>query len=212
MKLFVAVWGLGISAFSVQAVDLAVNNQIDQLCSTENMVIKHSVSIGQAYAVAGNRAQHYQIQPSLNDEQKSKLKTTPISLETECFEYLNSNNLLQVDSNGVVARVYFNFDQSDLTDTSKLTLTALAQHLKDLNEVPKLDVIGHTDNIGSDEYNKKLAAHRAKTSKVYLVENHITKEILSTHSASFSHPIQDNATEQGRAANRRVEIKISDPS
>ncbi|OBT15853.1 hypothetical protein A9264_06070 [Vibrio sp. UCD-FRSSP16_10] len=212
MRLLVGAFSLGLFAFSAYAADSAVNANIEQLCSTEHMLVKHSVTIGEAYAVAGNRGQHYQIQPSLNNEQKSKLKTTPISLDEGCFEYLNSNNLLQVDSSGVIARVYFNFDQSDLTETSKVTLTALAQRLKDLNEVPKLEVVGHTDNVGSDEYNKKLGEHRAQTSKVYLVENDITKEILSAHSASFSQPLKDNDTEQGRAANRRVEIKISDPS
>lgn len=109
-----------------------------------------------------------------------------------------------------MARVYFNFDKSELTETSKLTLTTLAERLQSLQQVPDLDVIGHTDNVGSEAYNQELGHHRALSSKVYLVESGVEKEILSSHSEGMSQPIRDNETEKGRASNRRVEIKISE--
>ncbi|MEZ8989094.1 OmpA family protein [Vibrio breoganii] len=199
-----------VASFQVTANE--VNAKIDQLCSTEHMLIKHSVTIGQANAVANNRAQHYQIQPSLSDEQKSKLATSNITLGDDCLEYLSSKDVLEVDSDGVVARVYFNFDKSELTETSKLTLTTLAERIQSLGEVPNLNVVGHTDNVGSETYNKQLGEYRALSSKVYLVESGVKKEILTPHTEGFNSPIKDNETKEGRAANRRVEIVVADQS
>ncbi|GAD78895.1 OmpA family protein [Vibrio ezurae] len=187
-----------------------MNDKIEQLCATEHMLIKHSVSIGQANAVAGNRAQHYQIQPALTEQQKANLETTKVSLGDDCLEYLSQQQVLSVDAKGVIARVYFNFDNSELTETSKLTLTALAERMQSLNEVPILNVVGHTDNVGSESYNQELGKHRAMSSKVFLVESGMEKEVLEPRSAGFHQPLQDNQSEQGRATNRRVEIVVAD--
>ncbi len=210
MRFVVGALALAITSVAVNAAEEDINTKIDQLCSTEHMLIKHSVSIGGANAVVANRAQHYQIQPQLTDEQKSRLTTSSISLGDDCLEYLSKQEVLEVDSDGVVARVYFNFDKSELTETSKLTLTTLAERLQSLQQVPDLDVIGHTDNVGSEKYNQELGHNRALSSKVYLVESGVEKEILSSHSEGMSQPIRDNETEKGRASNRRVEIKISE--
>ncbi|CAM4018674.1 OmpA family protein [Vibrio neonatus] len=189
-----------------------MNDKIEQLCATEHMLIKHSVNIGQANAVAGNRAQHYQIQPALTEQQKANLKTTQVSLGDDCLEFLSQQDVLSIDTEGVIARVYFNFDNSDLTQASKLTLTALAKRMQSLNEVPKLNVVGHTDNVGSESYNQELGKHRAMSSKVFLVESGVEKEVLQPHSEGFNKPLRDNQTEQGRATNRRVEIVVAESS
>lgn len=210
MRFVVGALALAMTATAVNAAEKDVNAMIEQLCSTEHMLIKHSVSIGEANAVVANRAQHYQFQPQLTEEQKAQLTTSSISLGDDCLEYLSKQDVLEVDSDGVVARVYFNFDKSDLTETSKLTLTTLAERLQSLKQVPNLDLVGHTDNLGSKKYNQELGQNRAVSSKVYLVESGVEKEILTPHSEGMTQPIRDNETEQGRASNRRVEIKISE--
>ncbi|PMM26432.1 OmpA family protein [Vibrio breoganii] len=212
MKLIVSAVVLGTSLIGVQASANEVNETINQLCSTDHMLIKHSVTIAQANGVAGNRAQHYQIQPSLTKEQKSQLQITDIDLGDDCLEYLGRQEMLEVDSDGVVARVYFNFDKSELTETSKLTLTTLAERIQALSKVPNLHVIGHTDNVGSENYNQQLGLHRAAGSKVYLVESGVAKEVLSPSSEGQAKPMKDNTTSEGRAANRRVEIVLADQS
>ncbi|GAM59592.1 outer membrane protein A precursor [Vibrio ishigakensis] len=212
MKFIVGAFALAMGTSVALAAEGDVNANIEQLCSSEHMLIKHSVNIAGANAVVANRAQYYQIQPELSDEQKSRLATSNISLGDDCIEYLAKAEVLEVDSDGVVARVYFNFDKSELTETSKLTLTTLAERLQSLQQVPDLDVVGHTDNLGSEKYNQGLGENRALTSQVFLVDSGVEKEVLSTHSKGLSEPIRDNATSEGRAINRRVEIKLSDPS
>lgn len=210
MKLTVSAVALGTCLIGVQASANEVNETINQLCSTDHMLIKHSVTIAQANGVAGNRAQHYQIQPSLTKEQKSQLQTTDIDLGDDCLEYLGKKEMLEVDSDGVVARVYFNFDKSELTETSKLTLTTLAERLQSLQHAPSLDVIGHTDNVGEEKYNHDLGQTRAVSSQVFLIESGVEKKLLSSHSKGLSEPIKENSTEDGRAANRRVEVVIAE--
>jgi outer membrane protein OmpA-like peptidoglycan-associated protein len=72
----------------------------------------------------------------------------------------------------------------------------------------KILVEGHTDSVGSDEYNLKLSQLRANEVKKFLVENGIEEERIEAKGYGKSKPIASNKTEQGRAQNRRVEILI----
>ncbi len=70
--------------------------------------------------------------------------------------------------------------------------------------------MGHTDWIGSDEYNQKLSEKRAYSVYKYLVEHDVDKEMLSTEGKGETQPIDDNNTESGRARNRRVEFYLTE--
>lgn len=78
-----------------------------------------------------------------------------------------------------------------------------------LKKNPSLDVIlqGHTDNIGNDNYNMGLSLRRAKAIKAYLVNKGIDGARIETQGFGASKPMTSNDTEEGRAQNRRVEIK-----
>jgi outer membrane protein OmpA-like peptidoglycan-associated protein len=69
-------------------------------------------------------------------------------------------------------------------------------------------VEGHTDNIGKEELNIKLSQQRAEAIVSYLTEKGIDPSRLKAKGYGFSKPIADNNTEEGRAMNRRTEIKI----
>ena len=71
-----------------------------------------------------------------------------------------------------------------------------------------VEIGGHTDGIGSQEYNQKLSEQRAKTVYNYFVEHGVNKNRLSYKGYGKSEPIADNSTEAGRQQNRRVELKI----
>ena len=75
-----------------------------------------------------------------------------------------------------------------------------------LNENPKLrvEIGGHTDNVGNAEYNMNLSQHRADAVKNYLVEKGIEANRLQSKGYGFSKPIADNDSEQNRAKNRRI--------
>lgn len=80
-----------------------------------------------------------------------------------------------------------------------------------LAQYPKtyIDVYGHTDSDGSDAYNQTLSERRAQSVAGYLVSHGVQSARIATRGFGETQPIASNATEEGKAANRRVEIKIA---
>lgn len=103
--------------------------------------------------------------------------------------------------------ILFDFDSNVLKDAAKDNIKTLANSL---NQYPGTDVkiIGHTDSRGTEEYNMSLSERRAAAVKAYAVAQGVPSSRLVTIGKGFSEPIGDNATDAGRAANRRVEIVI----
>lgn len=102
--------------------------------------------------------------------------------------------------------VHFRFDRSDLTAGAKDTLNAVANTLK-ANAGVNVDVIGHTDWIGTNAYNMKLSQARAETVKKYLIEQGVAADRITVRWRGEEEPIADNNNTAGRAQNRRAEIK-----
>lgn len=103
--------------------------------------------------------------------------------------------------------ILFDFDKFALKDVAKQNIQSLASSL---NKYPGTDikVIGHTDSRGTEEYNMGLSEKRAAAVKAYAVSQGVPSSRLITVGKGFSEPIGDNATDAGRAENRRVEIVI----
>ena len=72
-----------------------------------------------------------------------------------------------------------------------------------------LDVLGHTDSVGSDDYNRELSYQRAYSVADYLQAQGIPAERLAPRGLGESQPLADNNTEYGRSQNRRVELYIT---
>lgn len=105
------------------------------------------------------------------------------------------------------ADALFDFDKSEIKPEGKAGLDALASKIKGVN----LDVaiaVGHTDGVGSDAYNQRLSLARAESVKAYLVSQGIPAARIRTEGKGKSQPVADNATAEGRAKNRRVEIDV----
>lgn len=106
--------------------------------------------------------------------------------------------------------VHFDFDKSDIKPDDIATLDTTAATVNDLsNKYPsiKLDVAGHTDWIGTDGYNQGLSERRANAVKDYLVRKGVSTGRISTFAYGESRPVATNETEEGRAQNRRAELK-----
>ncbi len=73
----------------------------------------------------------------------------------------------------------------------------------------KLDIEGHTDSIGSDEYNQKLSEERANTVRGYLVSQGLKPDNIQAEGLGKANPVADNSTAKGRQLNRRVEMVVS---
>ena len=88
--------------------------------------------------------------------------------------------------------------------------TTLDQISENLARYPDslIDVYGHTDSTGSDAYNQTLSENRARSVAGYLSSHGVSARRIQSQGFGETQPVADNATEYGRSANRRVEIKI----
>lgn len=105
------------------------------------------------------------------------------------------------------SNVTFATGQADIQPQYRGTLDQVAAVLKDYNQT-YVDVYGHTDAVGTDASNQSLSERRAVSVADYLAMRGVNEARLGTRGFGESQPIADNMTEDGKAANRRVEIKI----
>ncbi|MBN2541875.1 OmpA family protein [bacterium] len=107
----------------------------------------------------------------------------------------------------ILNNIFFDFDSSVLKQESYPELNRLADILKE-NPLRKVEISGHTDNYGSDEYNLDLSDRRAASVVAYLVSVGIEPNRLISKGYGEAVPIDTNETDEGRANNRRVEFKF----
>jgi outer membrane protein OmpA-like peptidoglycan-associated protein len=103
--------------------------------------------------------------------------------------------------------IFFDLDKATLKEESFSELNRLVQLLKD-NSKMTIKIQGHTDNQGSDAYNKKLSEDRVNTVIQYLITNGVETERLTGEGFGESNPVATNDTDEGKAINRRVEFTI----
>ncbi len=115
---------------------------------------------------------------------------------------------IEVGERVKLENIFFGFDSYELEDRSFAELTTIINFLKE-NPGVTISVEGHTDNEGSSSYNKSLSENRAKAVYTYLAEQGIDKSRLSYKGFGDSQPVSTNDTEEGRALNRRTEVKIT---
>ncbi|MFA0961793.1 OmpA family protein [Roseivirga sp. BDSF3-8] len=118
--------------------------------------------------------------------------------------------LAPIEKEAVISlnNIFFDFDKSSLKPESYPELNRTAEVLKN-NPSVKIEIAGHTDNIGSDAYNQRLSERRANSVKQYLLNKGIAADRLVAKGYGESRPIATNDQEvEGRELNRRVEMKI----
>lgn len=114
------------------------------------------------------------------------------------------NRAIRLDLN---SSLMFPSGQATLQPDAHAHLDVLAMSLEE-NPESEVVLIGHTDNVGSAEANKRLSEQRAEAVAAYLTDKGIGRERLETEGLGESEPIADNAMAEGRAQNRRVEVVI----
>ena len=103
--------------------------------------------------------------------------------------------------------VNFAYNSANVEPRFRATLDRVASVLSEYNQ-SYIDVYGHTDSTGSDAYNQGLSERRAVSVADYLSSHGVAPARIATRGFGETQPIESNETEEGRAANRRVEIKI----
>jgi len=107
----------------------------------------------------------------------------------------------------VLRNIFFDLDKFDLKPNSQVELEKLVTFLKQ-NPTLHVEISGHTDNQGDNEHNTTLSYNRAKAVYNYLVENNIEKSRLQFKGYGENQPVDSNETLEGKAKNRRTEMKI----
>ena len=140
--------------------------------------------------------------------------------------YLNSNDSIAADDDqrspferdlylipievGVTVRlknIYFDFDKTTLKQESYVELNKVVEFLKQ-NASVEIEISGHTDSKGSDDYNLNLSQGRSQSVVDYIVSQGIESFRLTAHGYGETKPIDTNDTDAGRANNRRVEFTV----
>lgn len=103
--------------------------------------------------------------------------------------------------------VFFDTNSTELRSESHIELDRLVEIMKH-NPALRIEIGGHTDNVGSAEYNKKLSEGRAQSTVSYLISKGIDIERITAKGYGLSQPVADNNSEEGRALNRRIEARI----
>ena len=136
------------------------------------------------------------------DAQERKLREDTAGTGVDVIR--DGDNLLLRMPSGIT----FAYDKADVQPQFQPTLNDVASVL---SQYPKtyIDVYGHTDSDGSDAYNQTLSERRAQSVANYLVGKGVQSARIATRGFGETQPIASNATEEGKAANRRVEIKIA---
>lgn len=107
----------------------------------------------------------------------------------------------------VLKNIFFDSRESTIRKESIPELERLVELLKS-NPSIKIEISGHTDNIGAEDYNKNLSEERAKAVVDYLIKKSVDTARLEYAGFGYSKPISSNETEEGRQLNRRTEFKV----
>lgn len=108
-----------------------------------------------------------------------------------------------------VITVFFALGSAELSPGAREILNAAARQLA--GDSAAITVGGHTDGLGESHYNQNLSDRRAQVVRSYLITHGVGAERLTAVGYGKSQPMDSNATEQGRAHNRRVVLKLSAP-
>ncbi|HEU0063507.1 MAG TPA: OmpA family protein [Flavisolibacter sp.] len=184
---------------AVELIDVATGRTISKVQTDETGNYLITLPVGKDYAFNVNRKGYLFYSENYSLKDKSPDSTYEKNIPMQPIE-LNAAVILH--------NIFFDYNKYDLKKESEAELDKLVQFMND-NPTVKILIEGHTDNIGTTSENLKLSENRAKAVVNYLVSRHISFQRLSSKGFGASKPIAENNTEQGRAKNRRTEIKVT---
>jgi outer membrane protein OmpA-like peptidoglycan-associated protein len=114
---------------------------------------------------------------------------------------------IEANATVVLKNIFFDVNKFELKPESQVELDKVIQLLND-NPSVKVEISGHTDNVGKPADNLTLSNNRAKAVVNYLISKKIAVQRLTAKGYGETKPVADNKTETGRALNRRTEMKI----
>jgi len=184
---------------SVDIVDNTTGKSIFKANVDPQMGFVLSLPAGKNYGIAVEKEGYLFHSENFIVQPKSGFREVDLTVEIE---------KIQIGAVMTLKNVFFDFDKSDLKSESVTELNRLIKLLNDYPDI-KIQLEGHTDSYGSDEYNQALSERRITSVKNYLVEHGIPESrIPKLIGYGELKPIDTNETDEGRANNRRVELRI----
>lgn len=138
--------------------------------------------------------------------EKKEINVKPCYSLEEILDLLSIGQKVEGLTICAIDLVNFEYNKSTLTVDSRDYLDKIAALM--IRTDVSIEVKGHTDNVGSEEYNMQLSKHRAEAVYKYLLSKGVNKDHLNYSYYGMSKPIESNDTEFGRKQNRRVEFEI----
>jgi OOP family OmpA-OmpF porin len=158
-----------------------------------------SLPIGQIYSI---------IVKNLGDSSRTgSLNIPALQPDQEYTDPFTVNIKYEPARTYTLDNVHFDFSKATLRPESFTELQELIDYLQSKQDV-RIEIAGHTDNVGQKTDNLKLSQERANTIKGYLVKKGISASRIVAKGYGDSVPIADNSTDEGRQKNRRTEVKI----
>ncbi|MEP7195356.1 MAG: OmpA family protein [Saprospiraceae bacterium] len=136
-----------------------------------------------------------------------ELKNDAMNLKNSLIKALDSTNTKATDRILNLNNIYFETGSAKLSSESEYALKVLQEAFENYPNL-KVEIDGHTDNVGDLNSNLVLSQQRAAAVKSYLTEKQVTGTRINTGGFGSAQPLESNATEEGRAKNRRIEIKV----
>lgn len=183
---------------SVELIDLTTRQPISKVQTDETGNYLITLPVGKDYAFNVNRRGYlfYSDNYSLKDKSPDSTYEKNIPLQP-----------IEVNAAVVLRNIFFDFNKFDLKPESQVELDKLVQLLQE-NPTVRIQIEGHTDNIGNAGDNLKLSENRAKAVVNYLVSKGISAGRLTAKGFGATRPVAENSSEEGRAQNRRTELKV----
>lgn len=137
------------------------------------------------------------------------LAAAPVGLAQPDLEGLPTEGIEnpKTDVGDLVLRIGFTFARHDIPEVVLFRLDAVADVLSNERAGARVEVAGHTDSVGPEEFNQALSEQRAEAVKAYFVERGIAADRVTVVGYGESQPRDSNDTIEGRRLNRRVEIR-----
>jgi outer membrane protein OmpA-like peptidoglycan-associated protein/tetratricopeptide (TPR) repeat protein len=183
---------------AVELTDIATNETITKLQTDEKGNYLITLPVGRDYAFNVNRKGYLFFSENFPLSQKSPDSTYAIDIPLQPIE---------ANATIVLKNIFFETKMFDLKPESTTELDKVVQLLKD-NPTLKIEISGHTDNVGKPEDNLKLSEARAGSVVKYLVTKGIVATRLISKGYGASVPVAPNINDEGRALNRRTELKV----
>jgi outer membrane protein OmpA-like peptidoglycan-associated protein len=160
---------------------------------------KKSTAIGAALGALGGYVWSRQM-----EDKKRQMEAATAGTGTQVSQTADNQLKLSIPDD-----ISFATGKSDIQPRLKPILEQFAQGVNQQASM-EVKIVGHTDNTGSDAINQPLSVRRAESARDYLVARGVAASRISTEGRGSREPIADNATEAGRARNRRIDIYLAE--